>query len=143
MWENLPVPKAENVGGVAFIGPKAIMTFVMACGVPVDDILIMGPGADLSNASGPTPTKGTVLNVEDCQRARDWLAEITANHYRKNGAPNDRKAIGVALVDWKDGFCYNRVQGNRGSIDVKTLNVGAVLDMFFFFKKGSHSKEVK
>ena len=124
MLEGMPIPRAVNYEGVALTRPKDILTFMFANGVPMDDILIMGPcNGDRS------PKSKKVLNVEDCKKARDWLAAVRADYYdSENGAPKHPGAVGVVIVTWKDGFCYNRCKGNR-SIDVKTMNVGAPKDM--------------
>ena len=124
MLEGMPIPRAVNYGGVALTRPLDILTFMFANAVPMDDIFIMG-----SCNGDQSPKSKKVLNVEDCKKARDWLAAVRADYYdSKNGAPKYPGAVGVVIVTWKDGFCYNRCKGNR-SIDVKTMNVGAPKDM--------------
>ena len=60
MLEAMPIPRAVNHDGVAFISPKAILTYMFANGVPTDDILIMPP----SNGDGIRKSQ-KVLNVDD------------------------------------------------------------------------------
>ena len=43
-------------------------------------------------------------------------------HHGKRDVEHEA-AVGLVLMDWKDGFAYSFVKSNRGSVDVKTLNV--------------------
>ena len=120
MLELLPVPKAKDVKGVAYVGPTAVLKFAFANGVPVDDIVVMRPAEEeAATANGP------VLHVEDSRRAQDWLNRVKRQYYGHHGKRDveHEAAVGLVLMDWKDGFAYSFVKSNRGSVDVKTLNV--------------------
>ena len=119
MLELLPVPKAKDVEGVAYVGPTAVLKHAFANGIPVDDIVVLRP--TMEELEQPAKDR-LVLHVQESRRAREWLNRVKRQHYGKPDV-EDEKAIGVILMDWKDGFAYSFVKSNRGSVDVKTMNV--------------------
>ena len=119
MLELLPVPKAKDVEGVAYVGPTAVLKHAFANGIPGDDIVVLRP--TMEELEQPAKDR-LVLHVQESRRAREWLNRVKRQHYGKPDV-EDEKAIGVILMDWKDGFACSFVKSNRGSVDVKTMNV--------------------
>jgi hypothetical protein len=123
LWQNLPIPKAVDVGGVAYVSPKAIIAFMMANGVPMDDIVIVSPLSDGMQES-EDPSSIPVLHVQDSRKARAFMKDVMDKYYRSNpGAPKYPFVVIIYLVDWKDGFGPSKVKNNRGSVDVKTFTI--------------------
>lgn len=144
MWTNLPIPKAVDVGGVAYVCPMHIMAFVMANAVPIDDIKIT---ADSSFEFGTGP----VEHISQCSTAIEWQKSIkekyygkesdnqmdvqptdsTGENYAEAGAPFSNRdtsymhpvVIGIAVCDWSDGFGAGKVKNNRNPIDLKTFTI--------------------
>ena len=111
MYRSLPIPRATNIDGVAYVSPKAILAHAIANGVPQDDFLILAAHKG-----------GKVMNIEDCRQAREWAASAKAAYRSKNGG--EPPIIALVIVCWKDGFCYNNCKSNR-SLDLMTMNLGA------------------
>ena len=129
MLLNMPYPEAQVVGGVAYIGPKAIIAFMMANGVPIDNIVIRAPGS-----SGTTETEASfnkkklVHNVPDSRKAFCWRQTVQEQYYRQDSTSEKKKVqaiIGLAISDWKDGFGSGKCKSNRNSVDVKSITIGA------------------
>ena len=126
LWTNLPTPKAQNIDGVAYISPKAAIAFLIANGIPIDDIVIRQGQPPINETNN-----SRVVNVEDSRKAVNWINTIVNDYYGSNpgapesdvGAPKRPAVIGAFFVDWKDGFGPNRTKNNRGSVDVKTLTI--------------------
>ena len=124
MWNNLPAPKAVEVDGVAYVSPKAIITFVMANGIPIDDIFLREQG-------GPIVQPDKVHHVSQSNKAVNWINSIRADYYgsdsgapnSKNGAPKFPVVICCSLSDWCDGFGPSRTKNNRNSVDLKSFTV--------------------
>lgn len=128
MWNNLPCPRAIDIDGVAYVSPRAVIAFVMANAIPIDDIFV-------------TPDTPTIVpdhlrrvhNVDENQKSADWFRSIRENYYgSENGAPNSNlgapKFPGVVclhLTDWTDGFDSAKVKSNRNAVDSKTFSVSA------------------
>jgi hypothetical protein len=74
IWENLPIPKAVDIDGVAYISPKAIIAFQMANGIPIDDIVIRHPLSEEKQKSCGHPSR--VLHVEQCRKVVDWINDV-------------------------------------------------------------------
>ena len=113
MYRSLPTPTVRNLEGVAYVPPKAILTYAMANGVPNDDFLILAPHGGAK-----------VVNVEDCRKAREWAASVKSAYKAENDI---EVPLAIAVVLWKDGFCYNNCKANR-SLDMMTMNCGAPKD---------------
>lgn len=131
MWNNLPCPVAEDVDGVAYVSPRAIVTFLMATAIPIDDIVIT-PDTPLHD----TPDHlRRVHNVQESKKAVDWFRQIQSGYYgSKNGAPDSNfsnfgapkkypAVVCLHLSDWTDGFDSAKVKSNRNAIDSKTFTV--------------------
>ena len=117
MLQLLPVPEASNLEGMAYVGPKDALKYAFANGIPIDDVLVMRPNKE-AMSSGPSK----VLHVEQSQKAREWLNRVKRDYYGRANVEHD-KAVGVIMMDWKDGFAYSNVKTNRGSVDLHTFNI--------------------
>ena len=125
MWNNLPAPKAVEVEGVAYVSPKAILTFVMANGIPIDNVL-------LRQQDGFIVQPDKVHHVSQSNKAVNWINSIRADYYygsdsgapnSKNGAPKFPVVICCSLSDWCDGFGPSRTKNNRNSVDLKSFTI--------------------
>ena len=125
MYNSLPRPKAIDVNGVAYVSPRAIIAFVLAFGIPIDDFFVTADPPDL------TSLEHTVHNVEDCQKALDWARKVHEQYFSsKNGAPDlnfgaptYEAIVCIVLSDWCDGFDSAKVKSNRNPIVSKTFTV--------------------
>jgi hypothetical protein len=126
MYNGLPVPRAVDVGGVAYTSPLAIIAFVMANGIPIDDIYVTA-----DTVPGGTTELRRVHTVDECQKATAWYGDIQRNYYgSESGAPNSNSGapkfpavICLHLSDWTDGFDSGKVKSNRSAIQSKTFTV--------------------
>jgi len=102
MWNNLPCPEAKNVGGVAYVAPKAIIAFALANGIPMDDIIV-------TNASTSCKFDGTkrVNFVGECRKAVNWTNSIKTQYY---GALGSKGAFG-GLEGGDEGGAEGCAQG--------------------------------
>lgn len=128
LYNNLPCPRAQDIDGVAYTRPLAIIAFLFANGIPIDDMVVT------SNSpiySGPDYER-RVHNVDECQKAVDWVRAIQTDYYgSENGAPKSDSNFGAKhpavvclhLSDWTDGFDSGKVKSNRNAIDSKTLTI--------------------
>ena len=124
---NLPTPRSRNVGGVAYVSPRNILAFLMANGIPIDNVHV-----DF-NDPNPLPYRGRVHNSSECQKAIDRYNGLKSQHYRvtsnsgapnsNSGAPNFSTVIPLSVSDWADGFGPGKVKNNRNSIDCKSFTV--------------------
>ena len=117
MHELLPVPKATDIDGVAYVGPTTALKFAFANGIPMDNIVIAKPTTTVE----ATPN-APVLHVEQSRKAQEWLNRVKKRHFGEGKTENET-VMGVIVMDWKDGFAYSGVKSNRGSVDVKTFNI--------------------
>lgn len=119
MWMNLPTPNAQHIDGVAYFPPLASLTFLMANGIPVDDIVITEHSPDLNEED-----LRRVHNVEDCRKTRDWLRSVHCKYFGQR--PFQYEAIVcMHLCTWEDGFDSAKVKANRSSICMKTLTISS------------------
>ena len=99
MWNTLPIPQPQNVLGVSYVGPKHILKFAFANGVPVDDIVVYAgapaPGIDATSR---------VHHVSECRKFTQWLAHLATS--------STQKCVVCWIADWKDGFGPSRVKNN-------------------------------
>ena len=135
MWNNIPCPLPRDIGGVAYVSPRAIITNAMANGVPVDDLYVTKNDASKICAFN----EATKVNyVRECRKVHDWLNQIKQDYYiydSKGGAPNadsnsgapEKKPVVICVVvsDWTDGFGPDKVKNNRNSIECKSFTMGA------------------
>lgn len=129
MFNNLPCPRSIDVDGVAYASPKACVAFLMASGIPIDDVIVTATTPDTSI---PDHLR-RVHNVDESQKAMDWFRQIQHDYYgSKNGAPEIDSNSGAPkhpavvclhLSDWKDGFDSAKVKSNRNAIDSKTFTI--------------------
>ena len=137
MWNNLPTPTAIEVDGVAYVGPRAIVAYAMANGVPVDKILIRNPR--IANPSwkpedDPDPEFLTIKveELKQCRKSIKWMNSIRENYYdapfSNLGAPNEPAVGCVVITSFKDGFGASSVKTNRDSIDAKSCTVSPAME---------------
>ncbi len=127
MKNNLPHPQSRDVGGVAYISPKAAIAYLMANGIPIDEVQVT------YEDKGELPYKKVVHTASECQKAIDWINSIKRGYYgsdksvgapnSKNGAPKFPVVICCSLSDWCDGFGPSRTKNNRNSVDLKSFTV--------------------
>lgn len=136
LWNNLPCPEPREIGGVAYVSPRAIITFAMANGVPIDDITV---NSDNVSEMIPFNEAATVDYVRQCRKVHDWLNKIKQDYYvygSNGGAPNAANSnsgapkkepvvICVVVSDWMDGFGPDAVKNNRNSIECKSFTMGS------------------
>ena len=129
MWNNLPCPKAINIGGVAYMSPKAIIALVMANGIPIDDVEVSATQSDTDDGMG------RVHHVSECRKAVQWIDRIRKTYYgngapnSKNGAPKFPTTVCLAVSDWTDGFGPGKVKNNRNAVDLKSFTVSPPKDL--------------
>ena len=128
---NLPTPRSRNVGGVAYVSPRNILTFLMANGIPIDNVHV-----DFNDPS-TLPYTGTVHNSSKCRKAIDWYNSIKSRYKAEQnrttsnlgapnsnyGAPNFCTVIPLSVSDWADGFGPGKVKNNQSSIDCKSFTI--------------------
>ena len=125
MGNNLPTPKARLIGGVAYVPPIASIAFLMANGIPIDDISISCKDQKLNlNAR----EKGKVHNVSDCRKSVEWKNAVRERHWPSSGLETDLSTttptvILLGLSDWTDGFGPGKVKNNRNSVDIKSFTI--------------------
>ena len=121
IYNGLPAPRAVDIDGVAYVSPLATIAFVMAMGIPIDDIVVTAQDSPVSNSSR------RVHNVDQCRKASNWYSDIQKNYYGSEspaGAPPKYPAvICLPLSDWSDGFDSAKVKSNRSAIQSKTFTV--------------------
>lgn len=130
MLNNIPFPKAEMHGGVAYIGPRAMLAFALANGVPVEKSVVRHPGTGhTASEYDPSTFSGTVHNVEECRKAVEWDHRVANEYFGEKdlndgfGAP--KSVIKITCTSFKDGFGSGKCKGNRDSVDLKSCTFGA------------------
>ena len=127
----LPIPSAVDIDGVGYVSPIKIIAYLMANGVPIDNIQIRSSGMpSVEEVLEPGPHQYRVHNVEECRKAVAWKNKVIneyidapENSNSKSGAPKHLVVICVYMVRWKDGFGASSVKNNRPSVDVTSLTV--------------------
>ena len=128
MWNNLPAPKAVDVGGVAYVSPRAIVTFMMANGILIDDMKVTYDDEIVSD----DPAR-KVHHVSESKKVVNWMNEIRSNFYgigngapkSNHGAPKPSVVICLGLSDWADAFGPSKVKNNRNSVLCKSFTISA------------------
>ena len=129
MWNNLPCPKAVDIDGVGYVSPRAILTFLMANAIPIDDIRISSDDEIVHH--DPITL---VHHVCDSRKAVNWMNELRRGYFGirvrgapklKNGAPKYPTVICLTLSDWTDGFGPGKVKNNRNAVDCKSFTISA------------------
>ena len=139
IFRNLPIPKAEKIGDVAYMSPLKIIASMFCNGTPIDNIQLRAPGMpSVDECREPGPHQYRVHNVEQCRKAVVWKDKVT-NQYlgapdstdSNFGAPKKTRCIGIYEVGWKDGFGTNSVKNNRagGNVDVKSVTFSPPKDL--------------
>ena len=133
MKNNLPYPQSRDIGGVAYVSPKAAIAYLMANGIPIDEVQVT------SNDKENLPYKKVVHSASESKKAVDWINSIRCGYYgsdrsvgapnSKNGAPTSPTAMTCPAVicllvsDWADGFGPGKVKNNRNAVDCKTITI--------------------
>ena len=132
MKNNLPYPQSRDVGGVAYVSPKAAIAYLMANGIPIDEVQVT------ADDKRKLRYKQVVHAASECQKAIDWINSIKRGYYgsddygsdesvgapnSKNGAPVFPTVICLAVSDWADGFGPGKVKNNRNAVDCKTMTI--------------------
>lgn len=131
MWNNLPVPIATEIDGVAYVSPRAVIAFLMSNGIPIDDIVVT---PDYPAVNTVPHHLRRVHNVDESRKATEWFQKIQSDYYgSKIGAPNPNSNSGAPkmhpavvclyLSNWSDGFDSAKVKSNRNAIDSKTFTI--------------------
>lgn len=113
LWEALPVPTIQNIGGVAYVNPEHIVRFAFACGLKFDDIMV-SKNTDTGNHTGKQ------YYVSQSQRLRAIMRSLQKAQDAKTG---DYNVVVAWCTDWRDGFGVNRTKNNRKSVVAWTFSV--------------------
>ena len=117
LWNTLPIPPVEDIGGVAYVSPIHIVKFLFAFGVPVDDILVEFDKGDMKEHD----RSKKVLYVSDTAKTTNWIRDLIETVKRSNLEPGTKVAVCAWMSYWEDGFGPSRVKNNRGSIGSATI----------------------
>lgn len=125
LWNNIPIPKVDNMNGIAYVSPENILRYCYANGISVDDTFV--------EFKGPTPTypkaltgKQAIFHVSQTRAAEEALQSVAEAGRNIPGYPDH---VVVNLVsDWRDGFGPSRTKNNRKSVLLWTLTIGAPKD---------------
>ncbi len=112
MWEALPIPQVQNIGGIAYVNPEHIVRFAFAAGLEFDDIMV-------TKDTGLGSLPGKQYHVADCQKIRETI-KILQNAQDENG---DYKIMLAWATEWRDGFSPNRTKNNRKSVVAWTFSL--------------------
>ena len=85
MWNNLPFPRSQDVGGVAYVNPRTAIAYLLANGIPIDE------GQLTDDGKGTIPYNAVVHCARECRKANDWLNAIKRDYHGANrivGVPN-------------------------------------------------------
>ena len=143
MFNNLPVPTATDIDGCAYISPLSIFTYLMANGIPLDDMHLVDPAQVTredashfaSDVEDDNRSDTIVHNVGDCRKCVGWMRAIHNNYYdvpnlNSNLAPKPKhkKIVCVVISDWTDVFGPSSVKNNRNAVCVKSCTFGPPKD---------------
>lgn len=112
LWNTLPIPKVQNIGGIAYVSPLVIIRFIFAMGLDVDDIIIdTSRGEENVEDDSSTTKEHFIFDVADSKVMSDARAEASAFY---SGSAS--KFLLAWAVDWRDGFNTNRAKSMRKSL---------------------------
>lgn len=123
LWNTLPVPTVENIGGIAYTNPINVIRYLFAFGADVDDY-VLNLGSDVDSVDSHIAP--VVCRITQCEAFRLWRNEILDS----NDLPDFLKSSALLLwaVDWRDGFGSNRTKQNRKSTNAWTFSLSTPSD---------------
>ena len=105
MLVNMPYPKARMVGEVSVVGPKAIIGYVLANGIPIDDVIVRHPLLRDTGCSTPSGHHRCVQTVDQCRKTVELVRKVEEQYYGMHGStdgpdlnPNEFKAPAVVCM---------------------------------------------
>lgn len=113
MWRSLPIPTVQNIGGIAYINPLNVISYLLANGTDLDHYMVHA-GKNYDDDEGDDDK--TINYVTESSTAKIWRQEIKKKF-------KDITAILLWVVDWRDGFGANRTKQNRKSTVAWTISV--------------------
>ena len=123
MWNTLPVPRVENINGIAYVSPYSALLYMMACAKDMDDFMVEVPASNATSNNNPpaTFTTFTVVNhITESKAASEWKKQ--AYHQLQAEYPGGLKCVLLWYCDWRDGFGANRTKQNRKSTNAWTIS---------------------
>lgn len=108
IWNNLPIPTVDNIGGIAYVSPMKVIIYLMANSIEVDPFTVQD-------------NQGPVFHVSQSKYAKDWHNQLQQKHPGVKG-------IMLWVTDWRDGFGANRTKSNRKSTVAWTFSVATPRD---------------
>lgn len=125
LWNNIPIPKVENMNGIAYVSPENILRYSYANGISVDDTFVDFRGSRPTYPKALTGSKA-IFHVSQTRAAEEALKSVAEAGRNVEGYPG---MVVVNLVsDWRDGFGPSRTKNNRKSVLLWTLTIGAPKD---------------
>jgi len=123
LWNTLPVPTVENVGGIAYTNPLNVIRYLFAFAADLDEYVLELRGC-ASTDSSVTPV---VYSITQCKAFRMWRNEILESELPAF-LKDYLKALLLWAVDWRDGFGSNRTKQNRKSTNAWTFSLSTPSD---------------
>lgn len=125
IWNNLPIPVAEDFGGIAYVSPINILRFALANGVPINDCILDGSYFSTENIAARNKRKNGESDVF-------YISESLAYEENMTRIAEARKAAGILSepivvmesCSWRDGFSANGTKNNRESPLLWTYTTG-------------------
>ena len=109
MYNTLPIPPVESIGGIAYVNPESVCRFAFALGLKFDNIYV-----DKSWVREEDSSTKKVFHVSECDAVQD-MKEVVANVIRTGECEYELVVI-VPANDWKDGHGVSHVKNNRPSV---------------------------
>ena len=130
LWNILPIPTVENLGGIAYTNILHVIRYWMAFNTELDNCFLKIP--PLSTDGTPPPPQefrvpDNVLHITESLEFKQWMKELH-EAMRELMTPEFVARYGdyVGLywaVDWRDGFGANRTKQNRKSTNAWTFSL--------------------
>ena len=112
MWNNLPIPRSQAIGDIAYVNPIDICRFAFSIGIDIDRIYV---GDNAPN------------NKHDHKIYQ--ISESPAIASLKNRARNGKKfTLVLWMTDWRDAFGPCQAKNNRKSVHLYSLSVSPTHD---------------
>ena len=127
LWHTQPIPKVENIAGIAYMSPLNAVRYWFANSTEVDDTFFKlplegePPPADLTF----DPSR-TVHQISQCKVFNEWKRELYDAAKKNMPESFSRQYPHVLMcwaVDWRDGFGANRTKQNRKSTNAWTFSL--------------------
>ena len=131
LWNTLPIPKVENINGIAYVNPCNVVRYFLSFATEVDPIFFQfGDDADPAIPPKNTTTSDRIYHIGDSESICTWKNEVK-NHLKD--APqwfrsNYPAVLMLWAVDWRDGFGANRTKQNRKSTNAWTFSLSTPKD---------------